>query len=245
MKNAEREVAIKLRREGKTYAEILRKVPVAKSTLSLWLHSVALAEPQHQRITKKRREAQARGALVRKRDRLEEQFKFLQSGIADVGKLTERELWLVGVALYWAEGSKQHEHCPSTGIAFGNSDPGMLRFFLAWLRAQGITDTELVYELYLHSSRTAQIENAKQWWTQSLDLPPGSVERVYVKRGNPRTKRHNRGDLYHGLLRIKVRSSTALNRRISGWSQGLVASVGNGVIGNTSAFGAEESRFEP
>lgn len=245
MKTLEREQAIKLRREGKTYAEILQTVPVAKSTLSLWLRSVDLAQRQRQRITRKRRGAQAKGALVRKRNRLQEQLLSLETGIKDVGTLTEREAWLVGVALYWAEGSKQYDYRPSTGIVFGNSDPGMLRFFLVWLRMQGVSDAELVYELYLHSSRKEEVEKARRWWAKSLSLSLDSIDRVYFKQGNPKTRRHNRGDLYHGLLRIKVKSSTSLNRRINGWSQGLVATLGNGVIGNTSAFGAEESRFEP
>ena len=53
-KREEKEKAINLRKEGKTYSEILSVVPVAKSTLSLWLHSTKLAKKQKQRITEKR-----------------------------------------------------------------------------------------------------------------------------------------------------------------------------------------------
>ncbi len=40
--SGEKEKAIALRKQGKTYSEILAKIPVAKSTLSLWLHDVGL-----------------------------------------------------------------------------------------------------------------------------------------------------------------------------------------------------------
>ena len=52
-KREEKEKAIKLRKQGKTYSEILSVVPVAKSTLAIWLQSVSLGKKQKQRITKK------------------------------------------------------------------------------------------------------------------------------------------------------------------------------------------------
>ena len=61
--------AIQLRKQGFTYSEILEKIPVAKSTLSLWLRRVGLTTRQKQRITKKRRQAQFRGAMARKKQR--------------------------------------------------------------------------------------------------------------------------------------------------------------------------------
>ena len=44
----EKQKAIALRKRGYSYSEILAEVPVAKSTLSLWLRSVGLAKKQKQ-----------------------------------------------------------------------------------------------------------------------------------------------------------------------------------------------------
>jgi transposase len=63
----EKETAIELRKQGYSYSEILKKVPVAKSTLSLWLRSVGLAERQKQRLTEKKRKGQLKGAQTKKR----------------------------------------------------------------------------------------------------------------------------------------------------------------------------------
>src|SRR5207247_3622548 len=49
-KPVERERAIELRRHGLSYREIRAQVPVAKSTLSLWLRQVGLANAQRQRL---------------------------------------------------------------------------------------------------------------------------------------------------------------------------------------------------
>ncbi|WP_406727185.1 hypothetical protein [Streptomyces sp. GD-15H] len=52
---------------------------------------------------------------------------------SEIGTMTSRELFLTGVALYWAEGTKDKPHARRERVAFVNSDPDMIRLFLAWL----------------------------------------------------------------------------------------------------------------
>ena len=54
LKLQEKEKAILLRKEGFSYTEILKQVPVAKSSLALWLQSVGLSKAQKQRLTDKK-----------------------------------------------------------------------------------------------------------------------------------------------------------------------------------------------
>lgn len=245
MKLALRTTAIGLRQRGRSYREILAQVPVSKSTLSLWLRSVSLAKKQKQRITQKKIDAALRGARARKEKRLQEVQHFNTHGITDIGLLSDREIWLVATALYWGEGSKQNMRSPSARVIIGNSDYRILAVFLLWLRQIRVQDSLLDFELYVHEDRKEEQEIFTAWWTEKLDLPLGKISKVYFKKGNPRTNRSNTGDLYHGLLRIKVRMSTRLNRQIHGWIEGLSASLGSGVTGNTSAFEAEDSRIVP
>lgn len=226
MKVGEKQRAIALRKKGRTYSEILAKIPVAKSTLSEWLKSVQLATPQKQRITKKRKAAALRGAQARHQNRISEVEALEHKGLIEVNMLSPRELWLVGIALYWAEGSKQYDHSPSTGVTFNNSDARMLLVFLKWLRQMNVPPSAICFELYVHETRKAEIATFKRWWIRELNISPNQLDRVYLKKGNPKTKRKNVADLYHGLIRIKVNSSTALNRKINGWVHGIVASLG-------------------
>ena len=71
MKRQLRDKAIKLRGAGLLYSEILQEIPVAKSTLSLWLQSVSLSKRQVQRLTEKKSEAIQRGWQSRKNERIE------------------------------------------------------------------------------------------------------------------------------------------------------------------------------
>lgn len=245
MKLEEKQKAIKLRKAGRTYSEILSEIPIAKSTLSEWLKSVQLATPQKQRLTKKRKEASLRGGQARHKARISEVEALEHKGRAEVDTLSARELWLIGIALYWAEGSKQYEHSPSTGIMFSNSDPQMIHVFLKWLKQMNVPSSEIYFELYVHDTRKSEALTFKNWWVRQLDISPRQLNRIYFKKGNPKTNRKNIADLYHGLVRIKVNSSTILNRKINGWIHGIVASLGSGVIGNTPAFEAGDSRIVP
>jgi hypothetical protein len=219
--------AIALRKLGKTYREILNEVPVAKSTLSTWLKSVELAVPQKQRFTRMKKEAALRGAATRKERRISEVNSLVLSGIQDIGILSSREIWLIGIALYWAEGSKQNTRSPSAAIQFGNTDPSMLNVFQAWLEIIGIPKDQIIFQLYVHVDRIKEVNIFVEWWKKELNLALEQKIQVYTKNGNPITRRSNVGNLYHGLIRIRVRTSTFLNRQINGWAKGISASVGD------------------
>src|SRR3989338_10887183 len=111
-KEKEKLLALTLRKQGLSYREILEKVPVAKSSLSLWLQSVGLSRKQKQRLTEKKLASARRGALKKKQDRIFRTKIIKEKAEKEVCKLSERERWLIGVALYWAEGSKEKEWNP-------------------------------------------------------------------------------------------------------------------------------------
>lgn len=219
----ERVKAIELRQQGLSYNEILKSVPVAKSTLSLWLRSVKLAKRQEQQLTEKRRLAQIKGAQVRHNQRLESSKLIMSEALGEIGEISERELKLIGAALYWAEGSKQKEHTVSQRVIFSNSDPFMIMLFLRWLKfICKINSQNLIFELFIHES--GDINKAKIFWTKLLKINEG-ILRVYFKK-HKITKRKNIGNNYVGLLRISVRKSTDLNRKISGWIEGIHKNCG-------------------
>ncbi len=220
-KSIEKTKAIALRREGKTYSEIMKVVPVAKSTISLWLREVGLSVPQQHVLTAKKIAASKRGGLAKRKQRIDRTSTIFEEAKAEIGTLSKRELFLIGVALYWAEGSKQKEHNVSEPLVFGNSDPNMIECFLRWLNLVGVQDLDVCYELYIHKS--GNVERAKQFWVKIIKQPVWIFDkRVYFKKGNPKTKRKNSGEKYIGLLRVKVKRSTDLNRKILGWTHGII-----------------------
>ncbi len=218
----EKERAVALRKDGFTYGEILKRVSVSKSTLSLWLHDVGLARKQKQQMTERKRAAQLRGGAARKSERQIREKNIRSMSKAEIGKLSRRDLWLIGTALYWAEGTKQKQHNVSQGLALINDDCRLLRIFILWTRLIGIPRSRLVFEMYIHdNSRNRRVEVVK-YWTKKLGVPKSTPINVYFKRHHTTGYRRKLSVDYFGSLRIKVRASTDLNRKITGWVEGIV-----------------------
>lgn len=225
-KAKEKSLAIKLRKEGKTYNEILEVVPVAKSTLSLWLREVGLASKQKQRITKKKREAQLKGAARRHEMRLTQIEEINRVCKGDIGSVSERDLLLLGTALYWAEGSKQKAHAPSVGVSFANSDPEMIRLFMLWLRKIAkVKDDEMTITIHLHKNHIHRYEQVKDFWLSVTGLTEDVLTKPVIKKHNPKTVRKNASEEYQGLVSIYVRKSVVLNRKIFGWVYAIIAAT--------------------
>lgn len=214
--------AVQLRKEGNTYSEILKKIPVAKSTLSLWLRSVNLSKKQKQNLTIKKMQAAMRGGEAKKRKRIENSKKIINQAKMEIGEITDREAWLAGTMLYWAEGSKQKETNISVGVMFSNSDPAMIKFFVKWLKKYlRVTDQDIILEIYIHENFKAKKDQFIKFWSDELGLPIEKFDRVYFKKNVVKTKRKNISGKYHGQINVKVRKSSNFNRKIQGWIEGF------------------------
>lgn len=131
-------------------------------------------------------------------------------------------LWLIGTILYWAEGHKQKEHDPSKEVIFTNSDPEMIKIFLLWLKkCLGIENNQVVFEIYIHETYHKKVEKLCLYWSKVTESPRSKFKKIYFKKNKVRSFRKNRGENYYGVLRISIRKSTDLNRRITGWIKGI------------------------
>lgn len=223
----EKKEAIRLRKSGKTYSEILSQVPVAKSTLALWLHEVGLAKKEKQLITNLRRLAQQRGAMSRRDQRIKFSEEIFLKANNEVGPISKRELWLIGVILYWAEGSKQKEWNISQLLQFTNSDPVMVGLYVQWLRkCLNIPDKDIVASLTIHENHKYRLKSIIKHWKDVASIKTGFSDKVYFKRHFAKSYRHNIKEKYYGSVRISVRRSTNLNRQVTGWIQGVCKQCG-------------------
>ena len=174
--------AIALRKEGNTYSEIMKVIPVAKSTLSEWLREVGMVKEVKQVFTEKRRLASLRGGQAKRSQRIEKSNKIFNLAESEIGKLSKRELWLLGIALYWAEGSKEKEYAPGVGIKFSNSDPEMISLFLKWLiEIIGVPKEQIGCEIYTHDIFKDEVPRFQKYWSQKTGLPLSYFKTVYFK----------------------------------------------------------------
>lgn len=233
---------IKLRKKGKSYSEILQVIDVSQSTLSLWLKDIPLPEIHKNRLAQRKLKGQMKGGLAKKMSRIARAEKLTASSRNEIHPFSLSEVKLLGTVLYWAEGAKQKENNVAQRVCFSNSDPQMIKIFRIWLdKICHIKENELIYELYIHKS--ADQEKAQEFWMKYLSLPTSSFK-IYLKKHSVKTVRRNAGTGYNGQLRIVVRKSTDLNRKIAGWIEGVQTRFGEWCNGNTPVFGTGYSRFD-
>lgn len=215
--------AIDLRKKGLTYSEILKQMPVAKSTLALWLRDVGLSKKQTQRITEKRLASALRGGEIKRQQRIARTEEIHKEAAKDIGKISKRELWLMGVMLYWAEGSKEKARRVGSGVRFTNSDAAMIRLFLRWLVVIcNVKKQDIYFDLTIHTNHKSRTTEIVHYWANETGYPPEYFTHIYYKQGNPKTKRVNVGNSYYGIIRAQVRSSSPLLRKIAGWTDGVI-----------------------
>lgn len=229
MRTKYRNQAIRFRKSGMSYSEILLRVPVAKSTLSLWLRSVDLSRMQKQRLTEKKLASIRRGSEIWSQMRIKRTKIIMDQAISDVEKIkiNSVQLWLIGVALYWAEGAKEKLYKPGQGVSFSNSDPKMVKVFLKWLKESlRISKKNIKLDIYIHDTHKGRYKEVRKYWSEVTGFSIPESGKIYYKKHKLSTKRKNIGTSYYGLLRIRVSRSTDLNRKITGWIEGIYLNCG-------------------
>ena len=162
----EKENAIALRKQGKTYSDILRTIPVAKSTLGIWLKEAKLSKAENHKFTEAKRLASLRGGQAKKKQRQEKQNSILLKSKSEISNISDRELFLMGIILYWAEGAKEKEYRPGSQIEFSNMDSKIIQIFLIWLlRVCKISKNMLIFNIFLHQPHRTRVEEVRRYWS--------------------------------------------------------------------------------
>ncbi|KMS88516.1 hypothetical protein ACZ91_25605 [Streptomyces regensis] len=211
--------ARELRLQGWTYDQIEAELGCSRSSVSLWVRDLPKPAP---RYTPEEQRALMQEGLAKRRAADREKLERTKAAaLDDVGELTDRELFMAGIALYWAEGAKSKPYDRRERAIFVNSDPGVIRTYLAWLDLLGVDRERLTFRVLIHES--ADVAAAHRHWADIADVDPGVFAKPTLKRHNPKTVRKNIGDDYHGCLVVGVARSAHLYNRIEGWWNGIVA----------------------
>lgn len=219
-KTEEKRKAISYREKGYSYSEILKQVNVSQASLSSWLKDIKIAELLVKKLADKKEAGQKKGALTRKTMRINHEAEVIRSSSREISDVTQDSLLMMGAIAYWCEGSKQKTHNVSQPVVFSNSDPILIKLFLKWVKEICfIEEKDLIYNLCIHES--GDEKKALKFWSISLSIPVSTFSKTVFKKHNIKTTRKNINFEYNGLLRITVRRSADLNRKIAGWVLGI------------------------
>ncbi|MFJ4686383.1 hypothetical protein ACIQNG_16290 [Streptomyces sp. NPDC091377] len=216
-----RERARELRLQGWTYDRIEAELGCSKGSISLWVRD--LPKPERRDPTEQAKLAARKRWEHELAVRDEQRRRTKAAAAAEIGSLTPRELFMTGVALYWAEGTKDKPHARRECVQFVNSDPDVIRIYLAWLALLGVEPGRLRYRVMIHA--TGDQEGAERYWADLVGADRPAFNKTTLKKHNPKTVRKNVGDTYRGCLVINVLQGADLYRRIEGSWYGIVESA--------------------
>lgn len=206
--------AVVLRRSGMSVKDIARLLSVSPSSVSRWCADVVLTPRQQARLTAKRRAAgiAALAPWIEKnrQSKIADVKHQKHVGISDIGTVSKRDLYMLGLGLYWGEGYKRG----SDECGFTNSDPEIIRVILRWFgEIYGIERRDIIARVTINSRHAGRASRIMNEWSALTGIPleqftTPSFITTYSSVPTRDTA------TYRGTLRIKVRRGTSLRRRI-------------------------------
>ena len=220
-----RERAVRLRRQGRSRRQIQDVLGIiGNSTLNQLLKDEPLPPGRTGPGYAESRARAAEGVrhywAAQRPAREAERAAMSAAAAAQIGELTDREIIVAGAIAHWCEGSKSKPYRIDEQVRFVNSDPALIKFFLAFLDKSGVSRERLRYCVSIHES--ADVDAATRYWASVTAGAPHQFTRPAIKHHTPRTSRPDDNADYHGCLRVSVAKSSELYREISGWAHGVM-----------------------
>lgn len=197
MKLAAKEQAIVLRAKGYSLKEISEKLSVAKSTTSQWTRDVKMSKLALRRLESRIKKSVIISAQKHIAATNAEREYFFQRATKLVHEnfknITIDEAKLYTALIYWCEGAKSTDNL----IKFANSDPKLVKFFLAVFR-QGFDLKLEKFKAMLHLHEYHNENKQIRFWAEVTGIPASQFYRSYQK---PHTGKRIRPD-YPGCITV-------------------------------------------
>ncbi len=209
-----REKAISYRKRGYSYGMIAKELGLAKSTLSNWLQRIPYTP--NREVLRRIGEARMRMAENKRRKMLDDIQMMKRLAKQDIGELSNRDLFLLGIGLYLGDGEKSRE-----SIRLVNSNPQIIKIAMKWFREVCRLKNEN-FRPCIHLYPDTDIEKSLSYWAKIANVPKGQFGKTQIDQRNDKSQKKKR-KLPHGTLHLQIKScgkrefGVSLHRKIMGW----------------------------
>lgn len=215
MKKLEKLKARELRKEGWSINDIKDKLNVAKSSVSLWVRDIELTKKQKQELSRK---GLKKEIIEKRRKTVLENANRRRNAIIDrakkdIGYISKKDLFLIGVILYWAEGGKTGNNV----ARISNGDPDVIKIAMRFFR-EICKVPEEKFRGYIHIHPHLNVERAEKYWSDVSRIPRKQFYRTYCKPN--KSSKNKRDSLPFGTFDIYV-CNAELFLKIKGWIKGI------------------------
>jgi hypothetical protein len=217
----EKNKAIELRKQGMTYSEIVQVVPVSRGLLSYWFRELELSKEEKENIASRMVDRRGKGMLksisTNRKLRLDREIVAFEDAKNIFKEKCSNSRFLIGVALYWAEGAKKHYN-----FQFVNSDPEMITFMYNWIQKYlKVENSKIRCRLFIH--KIPGYENIESFWAGKLGLQPSTFQRTIHKPTKHKVKKNPD---YKGCMSLRV-TNVYVFRLMRAWQKLLIQYYGD------------------
>jgi transcriptional regulator with XRE-family HTH domain len=220
-KFAQRNKALTLRRLGKSLNEIASELGVSKGSVSAWCRDITLTTVQAKKLRdqaiKSGNVGRLKGAAMNRHKKEVVVTQQKSEALKQLGTLSERDLFMLGLGLYWGEGVKTS----GTRVAIVNSDPYVIllskRWFVECLHVSSDRFRPVIFINEVHRSRE---ERLLAYWSTVLALRRDQFSNtVFLKVKNKKVYENH--DSYYGIVALRIARPGELKYRILGLLEAL------------------------
>ena len=222
-----KEKAINYRKKGYSYNMISQKIRVSKSTLSDWLNKIPFSP--NKEVIKRIGLAKLKSALFKHNKKINEIAEMGSLAKKELGKITKRDLWLLGIGLYLGEGNKSYEN-----LGFSNSDPKTIKIVVAWFK-KNCHLKKTNFNPYIHAYPDNNIEKTISYWSKITGVPKKQFGKTYIDKRTDKLRTKIK-TLPYGTIDLRIRScgekefGKRLHRRIMGWIESATDQINAGMV---------------
>lgn len=209
-----------MRKEGISIIVIAKELDVSKGSVSLWCRDILLTSEQVEKLRKQKGSAMGRwmGAESNRKKKIDAINEANAWGEQHVKKISDRELLLISMALYWCEGAKTDS---TSSFMFVNSDPEMIlimKFFL--VQVVKVSPEDIFVRIQINRMHESRIETVLIFWKKLLELKSSQIRKPYFVNTKV-NKVYENYDKYYGVCRLLVRNSKHLKYKMLGLIKAL------------------------
>ena len=211
----------RLRQKGYSYREIEKITKTSKSTIGNYCQNIKLNKVQTQRLSDNQKNGLIKASLLgsqsNRNKRLIQEAQLLKKGQKQIGKMSQRDRFIAGIALYQGEGSKTNN-----AIEFTNSNPETIKFMVSWIcKFCDIKKSKLRFNLWLHYNLNES--DAIDFWCQFLKVESFQFGKTYFAKNKLNSPKIRKNIHSFGIIKIRHYNSIKL-RLILGWIKGVLSS---------------------
>lgn len=208
-----------LRKKGLSYGAIMQQIRVSKDTISRWCRDIELTQDQKRKLLENKMFGQRKGSIIaadnKRRARLIRTKIIFRDAKKELGRLSKRDRFITGVALYSGEGYKND----GKG-GFANSDPILIKFMSKWFQEFCQLPIEkLRGAIWIHQGLDSIA--AKQFWSKLTGIPEEQFHKTYIAKDKKDSKKIRKNIHQYGVFAIRF-SDSDKQRKIIGWISALL-----------------------